>query len=83
MFTVVVTFYLMYQQTEYLSQIVCWEGGLNYNYIFFFFGGGDKEKGMGAIYGLKTPKMSLISEYLAADLFPDVSADAPARINIG
>ena len=31
----------------------------------------------------KTPKMALISEYLAADTSPDASADALAIINIG
>ena len=31
---------------------------------------------------LKTPKMTLISEYLAADLSPDTSADALAIIDI-
>ena len=31
----------------------------------------------------KTPKMALISEYSAADLSPDASADALAIIDIG
>ena len=31
----------------------------------------------------KTPKMALISKYLAADSSPDVSADTLALINIG
>ena len=41
-----------------------------------------KGKEMEAIYGAKNPKMALISEYLAADLSPDTSADALAIIDI-
>ena len=46
---------------------------------FFFGGGGVKE---GHIL-LKTSKIALISEYLAADLSADASVDALAIINIG
>ena len=68
MFTVVVTFFLMYQQTEYLSQIVCWVGGGGINlYYYFFLGGGDQREGYGGRIWPKKPKMALISEYLAAD----------------
>ena len=52
------------------------------NNVIFLWGGG-KEKVMGLVYGLKKHKMALISEYLAADLSADASADALAIINIG
>ena len=52
--------------------------------INFFLGGGrGRRKGYWGHILLKTPKMALISEYLAADLSPDASADALAIINIG
>ena len=52
--------------------------------IIFFLGGGGaaKENGMGAHIWPKTPKMALISKYLAADSSPDTSADALAIINM-
>ena len=46
--------------------------------IFFWGGGGQRDRYWGHIL-LKTPKVALISEYLAADL----SADALCIINIG
>ena len=49
--------------------------------MIIFVGGGQREGYWGHIL-LKTPKMALISEYLAADLSPDASADALAIINI-
>ena len=42
-----------------------------------------QREGYGGHIWLKTPKMALISEYLAADSPPDASADALAIINIG
>ena len=45
-------------------------------------GGGQREGNGGHICG-KNPKMALISDYLAAALSPDVSADALDIINIG
>ena len=47
----------------------------------FCWGGGQREGYWGHIL-LKTPKIALISEYLAADSSPDASADALAIINI-
>ena len=50
--------------------------------IFFFLGGrGQREWLWGRIWP-KNHKFALLSEYLAADLSPDVSADALAIINI-
>ena len=49
--------------------------------IIFVRGGGQREGYWGHIL-LKTPKIALISEYLAADSSPDASADALAIINI-
>ena len=42
-----------------------------------------QREGYGGRIWPKKPKMALISEYLAADLFADASADALAIINIG
>ena len=54
--------------------------------IFIFLGGmggmGQRE-GYGGHIWLKTPKMALITEYLAADSSPDASADALCIIDIG
>ena len=55
-----------------------WGGGGGGGNIFFL-GGGGKREGYGGHIWLKTPKIALISEYLAADS----SADALAIINIG
>ena len=49
--------------------------------IFFSWGGGQKEWLWGRIWP-KNHKFALLSEYLAADLSPDASADALAIINI-
>ena len=49
----------------------------------FFFGGGDQRQGYWGHLLLKTPKIALVSEYLAADLSADASADALCIINIG
>ena len=49
--------------------------------MIIFVGGGQREGYWGHIL-LKTPKIALISEYLAADSSPDASADALAIINI-
>ena len=38
---------------------------------------------MWVVHGQKKPKMAFISEYLAADSSPDMSADAQCIINIG
>ena len=55
-------------------------GGLVDNEIFFWGGRGQREGYWGHIL-LKTPKIALISEYLAADLSAVASADALAIIN--
>ena len=47
--------------------------------IFFWGGGRGQREGYGGHIWLKTPKMALISEYLAADS----SADTLAITNIG
>ena len=46
-------------------------------------GGGGQREGHGARIWPNKHKMALISEYLAADLSPDASADALAIIKIG
>ena len=51
--------------------------------IFFLGGGGGQREGYWGHILLKTPKILLISEYLAADLSAVASADALGRINIG
>ena len=47
-----------------------------------FCWGGEQREGYWGHILLKTPKIALISEYLAADSSPDASADALAIINI-
>ena len=49
----------------------------------FFLGGRGQREGYWGHILLKTTKMALISEYLAADTSPDASADPLAIINIG
>ena len=57
-------------------------GGCKLLLIFFFsWGGGQREWLWGRIWP-KNHKFALLSEYLAADLSPDASADALAIINI-
>ena len=51
------------------------------NLYYRFFGGGQREGYVGRTWP-KKPKMALISEYLAADMSPDASADALVIINI-
>ena len=50
--------------------------------IIFFGRGGGQREGYGGHIWPKTPKMALISEYLAADSSPDASEDTLAIINI-
>ena len=59
------------------------EGGGVKSILLFFFGGGDQREGHGGRTWPKNPKMAHISEYLAADLSADASADALCIINIG
>ena len=63
----------------YLSQIVCFFFG----FFFGFFLGGGQREGYWCHIWPETPKMALISEYLAADSCPNASADALGIINIG
>ena len=51
--------------------------------IIFVGGGEGQREGYWGHILLKTPKIALISEYLAADSSPDASADALCIINIG
>ena len=78
MFTVVVTFSISDELTNY----VLGPDLMLLFFLFFFWGGGQRQGYWGHIL-LKTPKMALISEYLAADLPADAYADALCIINIG
>ena len=91
MFTVVVTFSISDELTNYVLEPDCMfffvflgggggEGGLVYD-NFCWGGGGGKREGYWGHILLKTPKIAHISEYLAADSSPDASPDVLALIN--